>query len=213
MPLILDETVLDHARYGVWRIDEASDFFAGRMTLSDAEQALVAKLRTPQQREWLASRFVLDQICDHRTRIETASLPTGKPYLIGRPEEISLSHSGAYVAAMVGIRDVGIDIQLCKDKITRLEHKFARPEESERIDRTQAVLHLHLLWGAKETLYKIYAKKQLHFLRHLHVDLPVHLAETGSLSGVIYADGQTIRCVMEYRILNNYVLVYGEKKL
>ena len=210
MPVFLDEQVFTNARLGVWQVDEPVEYFLQRLPLTEDESTLISGMREPNRLEWLASRYLLDHICGHPERIDTVTDTHGKPHLVGRPEEISLSHSGTYVAAMLGIRDVGVDIQLCKDKILRLEHKFARPEESERIDRDHALIHLHVLWGAKETLYKIYARKQLHFIRHLHVDLPEHLSDRGAFSGNITISGETIDCILEYHIFKPYVLVYGQ---
>lgn len=211
MPLILDKHTPEQSRIGVWHVDEPEGYFTDRLQLSESELKTLSILSPVKRHEWLASRCVLDQIIDHSERIETGTLPSGKPILIGRKEEISLSHSDAFVAAMVGMTDVGIDIQRCKEKILQVEHKFANDEESARIDRSQVILHLHILWGAKEALYKIYARKQLNFRRHLFVDLPGNVSENGHFIGEIRVGEEQIRCALYYHILQNYVLVYGQK--
>ncbi|HLF63434.1 MAG TPA: 4'-phosphopantetheinyl transferase superfamily protein [Saprospiraceae bacterium] len=213
MSLVLDITTPEEARLGVWRIEEDSSFFSERLLLSDTEQSSLSILNSSKRLEWLASRFVLDQITNHSERIETSTRPSGKPYLIGRKEHISLSHSDAYVAAMIGDSDVGIDIQRCKDKIVRLEHKFANTMESACIDRSQAVLHLHILWSAKEALYKIYARKQLNFISHIFIDLPKLIQERGRFSGVVHAPDKELLCILDYLIIENYVLVYAQRAL
>lgn len=211
MPLELDIQSPENARVGVWKISEPAAFFAERLSLSEAETAHVGSLNPVRTLDWLASRFVLDQIIDHTSRIETRTLSSGKPYLVGRDEQISLSHSDDYVAAMIGYTDVGVDIQRCKEKIVSVEHKFARPEESSRIDRSNEITHLHVLWSAKEALYKIYARKQLNFTRHLYVDLPTILEPQGRFTGIITTAEEELHCVLYYLILKNYVLVYGQK--
>lgn len=211
MPLLLIRDVLDDARLGVWQITEPHAYFLDRLSLTNNEQAALDRLPSPRQREWLASRYLLKVLIGVGEQLEIDNHPTGKPYLIGRAEEISLSHSVDRVAVVVGTGDVGVDIQICKDKIVALEHKFARPEESGCIDRHQTVRHLHLLWGAKETLYKIYAQKQLHFVTHLHVDLPEHVDGSGHFTGHIRIEGSQIPCTLEYLMLDEYVLVYGKR--
>ena len=199
------------SRVGVWHIEESPAFFLEHLSLSEKEQSTFAALTPRKQIQWLASRYALDLIVDHHERIETGAMPTGKPYLVGRNDEISLSHSEEYVAAMTGRVPVGVDIQKCKEKILQLEHKFARPSESAQIDRKEPVLHLHILWGAKEVLYKIYSLKKLNFLTHLSVDLPGKLSEKGDFTGVVRNGLTEIRCALEYRILEEFVLVYGHK--
>lgn len=211
MPLVLDISTAEQTRIGIWRVEEPIPFFLNGLDLSQAEHILLSALNPVKQLEWLASRYVLDHITDHTERLETATLTTGKPYLVGRPEEISLSHSEAYVAAMIGQTDVGVDIQRCKEKILGLEHKFANPEESARIDRSRAMQYLHVLWSAKEALYKIYAQKRLNFRTHLFVDLPSRLVESGTFGGSIRVADTEIRCNLNYRMIDNYVLVYGHK--
>ena len=213
MPLVLDITTSEQTRVGVWRIEENDVFFSDTINLSAAEKTVLNNLRDRNKLEWLASRFLLDRLLDHDTRIETGMLPSGKPYLIGRGEEISLSHSDSYVAAMVGTTDVGVDIQKCKDKILRVEHKFANAIESACIDRSQATLHLHVLWGAKEVMYKIYAKKQLSFISHIFVDVPPQVGEKGRFTGFVRTGDVRIDCIMDYLIIDNYVLVYGHKSI
>lgn len=212
MPLILDlHTPGEHTRVAVWHITEPAAYFTERLTLSGSESRVLSSLRGMRSLEWLASRYTLDMMIDHHTRIETSTTREGKPYLIGRSEEISLSHSDMYVAAMTGAHPVGVDIQKCRQKIIALEHKFAREEESARIDRTQPVQHLHLLWGAKEALYKIYAKGGVRFREHLIVDLPRQLENSGTSAGEIRHRDQVICCTLHYRFINDYVLVYGSQ--
>jgi hypothetical protein len=211
MAIVIQERVLGDYQLGVWKIEEPLRYFFDRMTLSDAERQITEGMRENRLTEWLATRYLLKYMIDPNAFLDLGSLPTGKPYLIGSEEEISLSHSGDYAAVMMGSGDVGVDIQICKEKITHLEHKFARPEESECIDRSNAVQHLHLLWGAKEVLYKIYARKQLDFIAQLSVTLPNTIESSGAFSGRILVDNDNLTCTLEYRILNTYVLVYGHR--
>ena len=211
MPITIQENVFEGAQLGVWEICEEPAYFLDRVTLTPLEQDVVNGLSAVRLREWLASRYLLKVLLNAPEPLETDSLPTGKPFLVGRSEEISLSHSGDYVAVMVGQGNVGVDIQKCKEKISKLEHKFARPEESAGIDRSREVLHLHLLWGAKEALYKIYARKSLDFIANLHVDLPTAFDTQGTFTGQILVGTEIIPCLLRYRIFEPYVLVYGQE--
>ena len=51
------------------------------------------------------------------------------------------------------------------EKILRIAHKFTRLEEYRTLANTEAIIRkLTIVWGAKESLYKIYAEQGLAFL-------------------------------------------------
>ena len=67
--------------------------------------------------------------------------------------------------------EVGIDIEMQRDKILRIAHKFTPVSEYRTLANTEAVIRkLTIVWGAKESLYKIYGEKGLSFLDHINVN-------------------------------------------
>lgn len=67
----------------------------------------------------------------------------------------------------------GCDIQVLVDKMTRLAPKFLHLEEEQFVaGRTESERFdlLHVLWTAKESLYKAYGLKELDFRAHLRVE-------------------------------------------
>ncbi|ULT29242.1 hypothetical protein KUH03_20355 [Sphingobacterium sp. E70] len=62
--------------------------------------------------------------------IDCPSDANGKPYLANFPQKISLSHSFDYAAAMISTEgEVGIDMEIIKTKVERIQHKFLKPVE------------------------------------------------------------------------------------
>ena len=60
------------------------------------------------------------------------------------------------------------DFDLIYDEIA---HKFTPIEEYNTIANVDAkISKLTIVWGAKESLYKIYGKKKLLFLHHIYID-------------------------------------------
>lgn len=95
--------------------------------------------------------------------------PTNKPYLKGRTEHISISHSHDKLAIIINEKEnTGIDIELLRDKVVKIRHKFLSDSESdfakENIDK------LITIWAAKEAMYKIYGMKELDFRKNLFVE-------------------------------------------
>jgi 4'-phosphopantetheinyl transferase EntD len=65
---------------------------------------------------------------------------------------------------------VGIDIEMQRDKILRIASKFTPLEEYKTLANTDALVRkLTIVWGAKESLYKIYAQHGLSFMHHIDV--------------------------------------------
>src|ERR1041384_6584303 len=74
-----------------------------------------------------------------------------KPYLEGRREHISISHSHDRLAIAVNKNEsTGIDIELLRDKVRNIAHKFLNPAEAEYAGTN--VEKLIQIWAAKEAL-------------------------------------------------------------
>jgi 4'-phosphopantetheinyl transferase len=92
-----------------------------------------------------------------------------KPFLNNRHEHISISHSHDKLAIILNEKEnTGIDIELIRDKVRNIQHKFL--SEKEMRFANNEVEKLITLWAAKEALYKIYGLKEVDFSRHLFVE-------------------------------------------
>jgi len=94
----------------------------------------------------------------------------GKPYLKDG-NHISMTHSNNFTGIIISSTDeVGIDIEMQRDKILRIANKFTPLEEYRTLANTEAIIRkLTIVWGAKESLYKICAQQGLSFLKHIDV--------------------------------------------
>jgi len=94
----------------------------------------------------------------------------GKPHLTDG-KFISITHSFNFSAIIVSDNHpVGIDIEKQRDKIVRIAHKFTPFEEYKTLANHDALVRkLTIVWGAKESLYKIYEQKGLSFLQDINV--------------------------------------------
>jgi len=78
----------------------------------------------------------------------------GNPYLVHNPDVcVSISHSDAWVAVYIGQQIVGVDIQTPHSKICAGSSYFINEKEQQFKGNSSL---LHLIWGAKETLYKLH---------------------------------------------------------
>jgi len=96
---------------------------------------------------------------------------SGKPHLKDG-NYISITHSFTFSAIIISnTTQVGIDIEKQRDKILRIAHKFTTAEDYNHLTNEQDLVRkLTIVWGAKESLYKIYAQEGLSFLQHIYVE-------------------------------------------
>lgn len=151
--------------------DDESTLRTG-LPLTAAELEELTAISHPLQRvEWLACRVAVCQLVQARG-LDYLGLQKdefGKPYLIGAPWHISLSHTSGWAAAVLHrSRPVGIDIEPVRDKFTRVVPRILSEEEIAHAAGDPNRLAVY--WCAKESLYKLYGKRQLTFRQHLLIN-------------------------------------------
>ncbi len=135
----------------------------------------------------------------------------GKPFLTNESKHISISHSHDKLAIIVNEKEAtGIDIELIRDKVLKIKHKFL--SQSELADSNDNIEKLLIYWAAKETLYKIYGLKEVDFIEHLFVK-PFTKHNLGTIIGEIKLPNFTESFDLNYQILEDYVLVYALNKI
>lgn len=135
----------------------------------------------------------------------------GKPYLVNDTRHISISHSHNKLAIIVNeYEPTGIDIELIRDKVIKIKHKFLSSNEIKNAN--DDVEKLLIYWAAKETLYKIYGLKEVDFIKHLFVK-PFTKHNLGTIIGEINLPNYTESFNLNYQILDDYVLVYALNKI
>jgi phosphopantetheinyl transferase (holo-ACP synthase) len=135
----------------------------------------------------------------------------GKPYLANDTRHISITHSHNKLAIIVNENEsTGIDIELIRDKVLKIRHKFLSTEEL--LDAKDDAEKLLIYWAAKETLYKIYGLKEVDFIEHLLVK-PFTKHNLGTIIGEIKLPNFKEAFELNYQLLNDYVLVYALTKI
>lgn len=121
-----------------------------------------------REQEKAGSLFLLKELLK-TNKIELGYTPANKPFLTGRTEHISISHSHDKLAVIINeSENTGIDIELVRDKVLKIQHKFLNDIEAGYAKDN--VEKLITIWATKEALYKIYGLKELDFRTHLFVE-------------------------------------------
>ncbi len=159
--------------------------------------------------ETLGKNFLLAHLTS-----ETAQLiydDKGKPHLADDSRHLSISHSHDRLVIIINDKEeTGIDIELLREKVLKIKHKFL--SSSELLDANDDVEKLLIYWAAKETLYKIYGLKEVDFIKHLAVN-PFIKQTHGKLTGFINLSNFNASFELNYQLIDNYALVYALKKI
>ena len=170
MPLYKSIRVNDFTKVLVWKIEESLEDLTHGIELTNPSKKRVNAMKSAiHQRGFMSIRQLLKQ-----AGYEDADVyydVFGKPHLKDK-NYISITHSFSFTAIIISENNpVGIDIEKQRDKIVKIAHKFTPIEEYNTIANHEALVSkLTIVWGAKESLYKIYGKKKLRFLHHIYIE-------------------------------------------
>ncbi len=197
MPLIFETQTETAKKIGVWEITEPESFFLNILGV-EADTRLSQKRRI----EKICASHLLNVLTGENFYNSLTNDENGKPILLNSSYSVSFSHSRDKVACIVDKlgHPVGIDIEEVRNRILNLSHKFISTSDSSPLE---GVEHAHLIWGAKEVLYKIYAKKELDFKAHLKIEYQ------DIIRGFISKNGYRNSFNLNYHFLNNFILVWN----
>ncbi len=207
---------------GLWHLTETpAELWSGLPRQEAYESLMPVTADAARQAQWLAGRRLVHALVEDLSAATPHPVvqndATGRPWLTdGVPDNlvVSLSHSGAWVAAVLaeGGR-VGVDVEIIRDKAQRLAGKFLAPNEwADAQAATQnapdSSAHYTLLWSAKETLYKLAAQRGIIFKNQLLLNAFEPRA-AGKIPATLLLNGlQTRHSICYYRPAPGYVLTY-----
>ena len=170
MALYKTLTVNKTTKVLIWKIEESIAELKENTQLSKKSETRLNSMRSElHQKGFLSIRHLLKKV--GYTDFDLVYDAFGKPHLKDG-KYISITHSFTFTAIIISDDlHVGIDIEKQRDKILKIAHKFTPIEEYKTIANHDALISkLTIVWGAKESLYKIYGKKKLRFLHHIYIE-------------------------------------------
>jgi len=192
--------------FAIWKIEENADELLAQLQLKQHEISYLDTLINGKRNlHWLSTRVLLRRMMNTDDYIDCRVDSSGKPYLTNFPHYISLSHSFDYAAVMISKdKAVGIDIELIKDKIERIAHKFMNKDELSfiTVDRIE---HLYACWCAKEAIYKLHGKKNISFLDHIRIK-QFNYPGSGLLEASLDTGTQINNYTLRYEKFDGYMI-------
>ncbi len=168
MPIYKTITVSPTTKVYIWKVTEPEDQLAKNVELTQHCQNRMDGMRSEaHRRAFLSIRHLMAEAGYVDSDLYYDDF--GKPHLKDG-NYISITHSHNFTGIIVSETDeVGIDIEMQRDKILRIAHKFTPIEEYKTLANAEAIMRkLTIAWGATESLYKLYAQQGPRSLRHIH---------------------------------------------
>jgi phosphopantetheinyl transferase len=151
-----------------------------------------------RKREFVATRMLRHELFGFQHIHYDA---VGAPYIEGIGN-ISISHTNNCVGIAYSKEyKVGLDLEIIKPQIIAISHKFLNEEEKEIFDSKNS-LSITKLWTIKEVLYKLSGKKELSFLKNLHVKSNFN----DMYEGLVEKDSFLINVKIAVKQLNDIIL-------
>ena len=205
------ENIKEGGVLAIWEVTESE---AELNALVPNSKEILSGIKSEKRRkERLAVRVLFFQIfgsdveCDH--------YPNGRPFLRNSTAQISIAHTHRFVVALAhpNMR-VGVDIECLERDFSAVELRALSQREISFLCREQRSLHLAILWGAKEALYKCMSQDNIDFAKQVQIE-PFIPQGSGTLCAHFFEKKWSGSIhFLKYKIIDNHVLVYiVEKKI
>ncbi|TVZ56091.1 4'-phosphopantetheinyl transferase superfamily protein [Lutibacter sp. Hel_I_33_5] len=207
MPLYKTINVNKRTKVLIWKISEDVKTLSTNIDLNDKNQVRLDGMKSELHQKGFLSVRQLLKVAGY-VDADVIYDDYGKPHLKDG-NYISITHSFTFSGLIISEDiPVGIDIEKQREKILKIAHKFTPFEEYKTIANVDALISkLTIVWGGKESLYKIYGKKKLLFRDHIFVDDFNFIDE--KTTGEIRYDGKTSNYDIHFLEFDGFTCVYA----
>lgn len=184
MPLYKSINVNSQTTVKIWKIEESYDDLMQPLDLKPESLERVSNMKSElHQLGFLSVRHLLRAF--GYTDQDLFYDSNGKPHLKDG-KFISITHSFTFSGVIVSNNPVGIDIEMQRDKIGIIAKKFVDYEFS-YLDKAadDYVRKLTVIWGIKESLYKLFATPGMLFKEHFLV-IPFNISDSETVAWIDY---------------------------
>ena len=206
MPLYKRITVNPHTKVLIWKIQESFEDLSRGICLTPHCAARVDNTSSDiHRRGFMSVRHLLAE--EGYADQDLVYDENGKPHLRDG-KHISITHSFEFSGIIISDEEVGIDIEMQREKILKIANKFTPIEEYRTLANSAALIRkLTIVWGAKEAIYKLYAKRSVSFLQHINInDFDF---EAGETTGKVFFNNITSSYRLWFLEFEGFTCVYA----
>lgn len=151
-----------------WYITEDVTSLFRAVSLKDTSLFRLEGMKSEEhQRGFLAVRMLLQHLgyTDYDLTYDEA----GKPHL-SDGKHISISHSHEFSCICISDELMGIDLEKLKEKTLRIAPRFMEVKHLENLSTLKQIEKATVIWGVKESIFKIKNEKGISFPEHIFED-------------------------------------------
>ena len=151
-----------------WHITEDVTSLFRAVLLKDTSLFRLEGMKSEEhQKGFLAVRMLLQKL-DY-TDYDLTYDEAGKPHL-SDGKHISISHSHEFSCICISDELMGIDLEKLKDKTFRIAPRFMEVKHLENLSVSEQMEKATVVWGIKESIFKIKNEKGISFPEHIFED-------------------------------------------
>ena len=184
MPLYKSISVNAKTTVKIWKIEESYEALLKPLDLKPESLERVSGMKSDlHRRGFLSVRHLLRNF--GYTDQDLYYDSNGKPHLRDG-KFISITHSFTFSGVIISENEVGIDIEKQRNKIQIIANKFVDYEFNYlNKDSEDYIRKLTVIWGVKESLYKLFATPGMLFKAHFLV-IPFMLEDGITVAWIDY---------------------------
>jgi phosphopantetheinyl transferase len=195
----------------IWKITEPFDELFSQVLLKEKTLGRLQSMKSEvHQRAFLSVRKLLQEVGHSDLQLHYDEF--GKPHLENETH-ISITHSFDFSAIILSDENVGIDIELRREKVMLIAEKFVDESEFGFLDKEKKddyVSRLTVIWGIKEAIFKIRNEKGISFKDHIFV-APFEMTEKKAKALLTFGN-LNIEFDICFEEIEDYTLVYAFQK-
>lgn len=206
MPLYKSLTIDADTQVLVWKNTESLEQLRAETRLKEVCQNRLEGMKSEQhQKGFLGVRMLLQHV--GYTDFDLFYDSNGKPHLKDG-KNISITHSYAFSAIIISSRQIGIDMELQREKVLLIANKFVDSEFSflDQEDNGDYLRRLIIIWGVKEAVYKMISRPGMSFKQNIEV-FPFTV-EDGQGETFYNFEGVSAKVPFYFMELEGFTLVY-----
>ena len=194
----------ENTRILVWKIEESYNDLIKDIILNERSKKRLSGMRSEvHQKGFLSVRHLL-KIAGYND-FDLYYNEYGKP-LLNDKKHISITHSFQFSGIIISDNEVGIDIEKNRPKIVKIQNRFVNTTVDSLSDE-DIIKQLTVVWGAKESMYKIYPYGGLTFKNDIDIDS--FKISDKKTTGWIKAEDWDKKYDIRYEKLEDFTLVYA----
>ncbi|TGD58437.1 4'-phosphopantetheinyl transferase family protein [Flavobacterium humi] len=169
----------------LWEITESFEDLFDEVQLNDVNLIRLNTMKSElHQRGFLSVRKLLAH-CGY-TDFDLVYDQSGKPFLKDG-KHISISHSHAFSAIALSSQNIGIDLELVKEKVLRLSPRFMDTSHLSGLPESDRMKKATIIWGIKESVFKLKNEPGISFIDHIF-ESPFQLSDKNCTAELRFND-------------------------